>query len=82
MFQKKVEKKIYSKNVNLFKMQNYTLWLRKTNMLNSALKILTGIDFMQKSMTILPRFEKLERKSTKLTFPFQVYFTRCDYFHP
>lgn len=64
-------------------MQNCTLWICKINMLNSALKILTGIDFMQKyNMTILSRSEKLQRKSTKLTFPLQVYFTRYDYFYP
>lgn len=58
-------------------MQNCTLWFCKTNMFNSALKILTGIDFMQKyNMIILSRSEKLQRKSRKCTFPFQVYFTR------
>lgn len=62
-------------------MQNCTLWICKTNMFNS-LKILTGIDFMQKYNAImLSRSGKLQRKSTKLTFPFQVYFTRYDYFH-
>lgn len=46
-------------------MQNCTLWICKTNMFNSALKILRGIDFMQKyNMIILPRFEKLQRKYT------------------
>lgn len=52
-------------------------------MFNSALKILTGIDFMQKyNMIILSRSENLQRKSRKHTFPFQLYFTRHDYFHP
>lgn len=64
-------------------MQNCTLWICKMNMFNSALKILTGIDFMQKyNMIVLFRSEKLQRKSTKLTFPFQTYFTRHDYFCP